>query len=95
MQRAAVRVCLCEGPSRALLFTRIPRSLPPALSLSAPSSPLPIHSVCRRNLLGAKGGTALAQALQHVPQLQTLNLRCALVTARPARAAWRRGAART
>ena len=99
MQRAAVRVCVCEGPSRALLLTRLarslPPSLPPSLSLSVPSSPLPIHSVCRDNKLGAEGGTALAQALQHVPQLQTLNLGCALATARPARAAWRGGAART
>ena len=52
MQRAAVRVCVREGPSRALLFTRLPRSLPSSLSLSVPSSPLPIHSVCRDNELG-------------------------------------------
>ena len=51
--------------------------------------------MCRENELGAEGSTAVAHALQHVPQLQSLNLGCALVTARPARDACRGGAARS
>jgi hypothetical protein len=39
------------------------------------------------NNLGAKGVTMLAQVLHHLPQLQTLDLRCALATALPARGA--------
>ena len=91
MQRAAVRVCVCARPTRCLSLA----SLPPCLPLSVPACPLPIHSVCRGNQLGAEGGKAVAQALQHVPQLQTLNLECALATARPARDACRGGAARS
>jgi hypothetical protein len=36
---------------------------------------------------------AVAQALHHLPQLQTLVLECALATAEPAREGWRGGAA--
>jgi hypothetical protein len=47
------------------------------------------------NQLGAEGGTALAQVrtqvLHHLPQLQTLNLECALATAQPAGWARREG----
>ena len=93
MKRAAVCVCVCVRAiaSLALPLTR----LPPCLPLSVPACPLPIHSVCRCNKLGAEGGTAVAQALRHVPQLQELYLWCALTTARPERDACRGGAARS
>jgi hypothetical protein len=41
--------------------------------------------------LGAEGGEALAQALHLLPQLQTLDLSCALATARLERGERRAG----
>ena len=81
MTRAAVCVCVRACTCLALPLTLLPASLP----LSAPASPLPVHSVCSFSKLGVEGGMALAQALQHVLQLQKLHLLCALATARPAR----------
>ena len=78
-------MCASARTPHALLFT----ALPPPLSR------FPIHSVRRHNRMGADGCTAVAQALQHVPQLQMLALWCALATARPARDGWRAGVARS
>ena len=62
---------------RAYLMRGLPRP---------PSSPRSLCvTVCRHNELGAEGGTAVAQALRHLPQLQTLHLGCALARTQPAR----------
>jgi hypothetical protein len=68
-------------------------SLPLPPLLSSLLLPLFPSTVCSWNNLGAEGGTAVAQALHHLPQLQTLSLECALATAESARDGWRGGAA--
>jgi hypothetical protein len=62
---------------------------PRACARTVPSVLLPYHapSRClRMNKLG-NGATVLAQALHHLPQLQTLDLSCALATAQRVRRA--------
>ena len=61
-------------PTRCFPLVLLPFSAPLLLS---------VHSVRRLNKLGAEGGAALAEALRHVPLLETLDLQCALATAWP------------
>ena len=67
VMRETLCVCVraCAHISRAAFLPLFSLCLPP---------PSPIHIVCRENQLGAEGGTAMAQALCNLPQLQTLDL---------------------
>jgi hypothetical protein len=67
------------GTRRIGVDSRLALILPSLVSLS-PFRPRPRLdcSACSFNGIGDEGLTALAQALHYVPQLQTLNLECAL-----------------
>ena len=78
---------LCETiasrQEKVLVFTQFRETTGPLAAF--------LEGIFARPGLVLHGGTAVAQALQHVPQLQSLILRCALATTRPARAALRGG----
>jgi len=78
----AVMVMVADGGSVCLRLC-LTRGFPP-LPLSSPPSSFSLLAR-RSNKLGAAGGTAVAHALQHVPQLRELSIWCALATALPAR----------
>ena len=83
MRPTAGRLCACAGDgdgwAAAPLCRRADSDGACVLRAAAHPlpSPAPVRSACSGNQLDAEGGTAVAQALQHLPQLRVLDLGCA------------------